>query len=81
MRVRPETNGPSACLWRRLCGHHQDGEIRPGLPNRLEDSESVQVRKPDVQKDRAWVAIAGRIQTGLPGCRLMNAIAGALEDL
>ncbi len=80
MRVRPETNGPSACLWRWLGGHHQHGEIRPGLADRLEDSESIQVRKPDVQKDRAWVAIASRSQTGFPGSRLMNAIAGTLED-
>ena len=81
MRVGSKTKSMSGCLWRWIRGHHQQREIRPGLADRLENSEPIQVWKPDVQKDRAWVTIAGRSQTVLPGGRLMNSIAGALEDL
>jgi hypothetical protein len=80
LRRCSKAKSQSAYFWCRLCGHHQHREIRPGLANRLENSEPVQIRKPDIQKDRAGVAIAGRSQTGLPGGCLMNAIAGTLEE-
>jgi hypothetical protein len=81
MRVRSKAKSLSGCLWGWIRGHHQHGKIRAFLADRPENSETIQVWKPDVQNYSAWLTIPDCSKTVLPGGRLMHSITGALQGL